>query len=103
MSIAKRERKTSYNQKYDHLKGKVTTESTYTFQPSIEEATRALELLLKYLDVDDLKIAQIEKAKADARLAEYKVQNNDDINSSVEVVIVNEWNGDNDEQGVTED
>lgn len=103
VSVAKRERKTSYNRKYDHLKDEVTNESTYTFQPSIEEATRALELLLKYLDVDDLKIAQIEKARADARLAEYKVQNNDDINSSVEVVIVNEWNGDNDEQDVTED
>ena len=69
----------------------------------LHDKQRAMEALMKYLTVDDLKIAQIEKAKADARLAEYKVQNNDDINSSVEVVIVNEWAGDDDEENITED
>lgn len=102
VSIAKRERKTSYSSKYDHINKTVTTEATYTFQPSIEEATRALELLLKYLDVDELKLAQIEKTKADARLAEHKAQTSDDINASVEVVIVNEWDGDDDEENITE-
>lgn len=53
VSIASRERQTSYSKQYDHLKSDVVKEMTYTFQPSLEEATKAIELLMKYLGIDD--------------------------------------------------
>lgn len=44
----------------------------------------------------------IEKAKADTKLAEHKLQSDDDLNANIEVVIVNEW-GDDDEEVIAED
>lgn len=52
-SFARREQQTSYTKHYDHLEGEVVKEMTYTFQPSVEEAERALETLVKWAGLDD--------------------------------------------------
>lgn len=53
VSIARREVQTSYSKQYDHLNEEVIKEVTYTFQPSVEEATRALETLVKWMGLDN--------------------------------------------------
>lgn len=58
---------------------------------------KAMDALMKYIDIDEFKQAQIDKLKAEAKLAEHKAQFNDDSNASVEVVVVNEWGADDEE------
>ena len=53
VSIARRENKKSYFKEYDHLQEEVITETTRTFQPSIEEANKALETLVKWAGLDN--------------------------------------------------
>ena len=53
VSIARREKKKAYFEEYDHLQEKVITETTRTFQPSIEEANKALETLVKWAGLDN--------------------------------------------------
>ena len=53
VSIARREKKKSYFKEYDHLQEGVITETTRTFQPSIEEANKALETLVKWAGLDN--------------------------------------------------
>lgn len=48
-SIARRERQESYFKSYNHLTGEVEKEFTNTFQPSIEDSTNALNILVKFL------------------------------------------------------
>lgn len=85
--IARREVHTSYTKQYDHLSGETIKEITYTFQPTIEEQTKALDLLAKYSGLDNPMLnlsirkqeLEIEKLKQqvsgesgqDERLAEY--------------------------------
>ena len=53
-SIARGEHQTAYGKQYDHLKGEVIKEITYTITPNIEERQRSLDHILKvhgaYLD-----------------------------------------------------
>lgn len=53
VSIARREKKEAYFEEYDHLLDEVTIKSTRTFQPSIEEANKALETLVKWAGLDN--------------------------------------------------
>lgn len=64
---------------------------------------RALDALMKYVDVDALKQAQIDKLRAEAKLAEYKAQSSEDSNASVELVVVNEWESEDGEENTPED
>lgn len=66
--IARREVQTSYYKSYDHLTKEVVKEVTSTFQPSIEEATKALDVLVKFIGSpleNEKTRVQIEKAKAE--------------------------------------
>ena len=75
VSIARREQQTSYSKQYDHLNDEVIKEITYTFQPSVEEATRALETLVKWAGLDspnnDL---QRERMKAETQKAQAQAE-----------------------------
>lgn len=53
-------------------------------------------------DAKRLSAAQADKAVAEAKIAEQKAQSNDDSNASIEVVVVNEWDGDGDEEVTAE-
>lgn len=53
-------------------------------------------------DAKRLSAAQADKAVAEAKIAEQKAQSNDDSNASIEVVVVNEWDGDGDEEATAE-
>lgn len=91
VSIARREQQTSYSKQYDHLKDEVIKEITYTFQPSVEEATRALETLVKWAGLDNPNNDLIRrKLKAEAELAEQKAKA-DTNNQNITINIVDEW------------
>ncbi len=67
-SIARRETQESYFKSYNHLTGEVEKEVTNTFQPSIEDSTNALNILVKFLGspIDNKKAnAQIKKMEAE--------------------------------------
>ena len=75
VSTARREQQTSYSKQYDHLEEKVIKEITYTFQPTVEESTRALEMLVKWAGLDspnnDL---QRERMKAETQKAQAQAE-----------------------------
>lgn len=72
-SIARREIQTSYTKQYDHLAKRVTKEITYTYQPTVEESTKALELLTKWLGLDNPNFDVVRrKLEAEAVIKEHE-------------------------------
>lgn len=68
-SIARREVQESYSKTYNHLTGEVEKEITYTFQPSLEDVTNALNTLVKFLgSPTDNKKAKIQIKKMEAEI-----------------------------------
>lgn len=53
VSIARRELKVAYFEEYDHLSEEVMQKVTRKFQPSVEEANKALETLVKWAGLDN--------------------------------------------------
>ena len=90
-SIARRERQESYSKAYDHLLGEVVKEVTYTFQPSVEESTEALNILVKFLGTplnNEKTSLEIEKLR--------KELTNSGEQEPTKIVIVDNW-GDSDD------
>lgn len=67
-SIARRETQESYFKSYNHLTGEVEKEVTNTFQPSIEDSTNALNILVKFLG------SPIENKKADVQIKKMEAE-----------------------------
>ena len=69
-SIARREVQESYSKTYNHLTGEVEKEVTYTFQPSLEDVTNALNILVKFLGSP----MENEKAKIQIKKMEAEIE-----------------------------